>query len=468
METKALSKSRIWGFAFGTVGEYFVYFLFSYYFIYFLTDFAGIAPAIAGAIYMVALVWDALTDPVVGYINDRSTNPKGRRRPMMVKAYVPFAVTVFLCFIRPSIEVGPGLYVYYTLVALGFYLCFTCEQVPFYGLLPEMAKTDSDRMKIRQAMAVWGTTGNITIGVVPIALEGIMLLGVDNTSAWGITMGILGAIGATTFLVAWHFSKGCETKPEKVVRPSESIFRTYKKIIMYKGYIPVVLTYLLCTVFINIIFACLIYITANKLGLPPMQQTIVTWCYTFAGVAFTPLITIMDRKYGPVRSFNWTVIVTIIAYVACGFIGLNSIGILVFHGVLTAGAFVLFTAFQYGMFYQVIDVAYLRDGVQVEGSVISFATLGYKVGAAISSLSVGIVLQIIGYDGGDELTNSVLSKLDSLLTFIPAVIILVCFLLVKFLYPITQDIYRKVADEKAKKEAGEPYSIDFPEFTKIM
>jgi len=361
------------------------------------------------------------------------------------------------------------MYVYYTLVAFAFYLSFTCEQVPFYGLLPEMAPSDKDRMKIRQAMAVWGTTGNITIGVVPIMLELVIKLGVDETTAWAVTMGILGAIGATTFLVAWHFSKGFETPPEMVSRPKENIGQVYKKIIMYKGLVPSVLTYLICTVFINIIFACIIYITANKLGLPPIQQSIITWCYTFAGVAFTPLITIMDNKMGCVRAFNWTVIVTVIAYVACGLIGLNSVGILVFHGVLTAAAFVLFTAFQYGMFYQVIDVAYLRDGDQVEGSVVAFATFGYKIGAAISSLSVGLALQLVGYDPESPSTSpEVIGRLDSLLTYIPAVLIFVCFLLIKFAYPISKPVYEKILEEKTKKMAGEPYSIDFEEFKKIM
>jgi Na+/melibiose symporter-like transporter len=468
MKTDRLSNGKIWGFAFGTVGEYFVYFLFAYYFIYYLTDYAKISPAIAGTIFMIAVVWDALTDPVVGFINDKSTNPKGRRRPMMLKAYIPFVATFLLCFIRPTVAVGPGLYVYYTLVALAFWWCFTCEQVPFYGLLPEIARHEDDRMKIRQAMAVWGTTGNITIGIVPIALEFVINAGVDEVTAWAVTMGILGAIGGTSFLVSYLFSKDCETKPENVARPDGGIIKTYKTIVCYKGYIPVVLTYLLCTVFINIIFACIIYISANKLGLSAMQQSVIMWCYTFAGVVFTPLITIMNKKWGSVLSFNITVVITIIAYLICGFIGLNSMAVMVFHGVLTAAAFVLFTAFQYGMFYQVIDVAYLRDGQQVEGSVISFATLGYKIGAAISGFSVGVALSIIGYDGSDEVSQSVLGKLDSLLTFIPVVLIIVCFLLIKFLYPIKQKTYEKILEEKRKKEEGLPYSIDYDAFKKIM
>lgn len=467
MKDKQLSTGKIWGFAAGTVGEYFVYFLFAYYFIYYLTDFAGISPAIAGTIYMIAILWDAITDPFIGYLNDTSKNPKGRRRPMMVKAYFPLIISFMLCFIRPGIE-GMGLYVYYTAVALAFWISFTCLQVPFYGLLPEMAHDQQDRMKIRQAMAVWGTTGNITIGIVPIALSFVISMGANEQIAWTITMGILGVIGASSFMVSYFFSKGAETSVEDVKRPDKGIVQTYKTIIKYKGYIPAVLTYLLCTVFINLILACVIYITANKLGLPASQQSLIMMCYTFAGVAFTPLITIMNKKWGPIKSFNITVIITLVSYIGCGVIGLNSVAILVFHGVLTAGAFVLFTAFQYGMFYQVIDVAYLKDGEQVEGSVISFATLGYKIGAAISGFSIGVALSIIGYNPEVQATAEVLGRLDSLLTFMPAAIILVCFLLIHFLYPIKKHIYEMVLIEKEKKESGQPYSINYPEFKKIM
>lgn len=106
-----LSNKKVWGFATGTLGEYFVYYLFYTYFLYFLTDYVLVPAAISGTIMSIAMIWDAFTDPVVGYINDTSKNPKGRRRPMMLYTFVPFCITFFLCFLSPGFE-GLTLYIY--------------------------------------------------------------------------------------------------------------------------------------------------------------------------------------------------------------------------------------------------------------------------------------------------------------------------------------------------------------------
>lgn len=423
-EVKRLSTGKIWKFAVGTVGEYFVYFLFFNYFLYYLTDIVGIVPAIAGTILSIAMIWDAITDPIIGYVNDISTNPKGRRRPMMIRSFVPFCITFGLCFFRPSIAVGMGLYVYYTLVALAFWLCFTMEQVPFYGLLPEIAHHEEDRLKIRAAMAFLGNGGNIAIGIVPIALELVIRLGANDITAWTVTMFVLGTIGGLSFLVSWSVTKGMETPPDKVVRPKENIFKTYKNILTLKGYVITVLIYFVHTVFINIVFASIMYVGGEKLALPPVHLSIVMSTYTFSGIIFVPLITICNRVFGTIKAFILFIAIAFVGYIVIGLVGVNNFATMIVHGMLTAGCFVLFTAYTYAMFYEVCDLGFVKTGDQLEGSIISFATFGYKMGAAVSGLTMGLALSIIGYEGIAEVKSvEMLSRLDSLITFIPAVLI---------------------------------------------
>ena len=90
----------------GTLGEYFVYYLFYTYFLYYLTDYVLVPASVAGVILTIVMLWDACTDPIVGYLNDCSKNPKGRKRPLMAKIFIPFAVIFALCFIRLGIEGG--------------------------------------------------------------------------------------------------------------------------------------------------------------------------------------------------------------------------------------------------------------------------------------------------------------------------------------------------------------------------
>lgn len=459
MEHKPLSNKIVWGFATGTLGEYFVYYLFYTYFLYYLTDYVLIPAAVSGTIMSIAMIWDAITDPIVGYINDISKNPKGRRRPMMAKCFIPFCLTFFLCFLRPGLE-GTSLYLYYGVVCLAFWLMFTMEQVPFYGLLPEISQDDNDRMRMRSAMGFIGNAGNLAVSIVPIALSAVIAMGVSEMSAWTVVMGVLGVIGCSGFVVCWRTVKGMETPLDKVVRPEGNLFQIYGRIIPLKGYAITVFVYFLCTINLCLIFASIMYVADNKLGLPPGQQSIVVACYTFSGALFAPFIAAIVRKLGSLKAFEVTTLIGVILFFLCGVIGLNSFGMMVFHGIVTGGVFALVTGFNYGLFYQVIDLAYLKRDEQVEGSVISFATFGYKMGAAFSAFFLGLALSIIGYDATSETNAAVLGRLDSLLTYMPAVLLAVVFILLILCYPIKQDLYEKVLAAKAKKMAGESFSTE--------
>ncbi len=465
MKQERLSTAKVWGFSVGTLGEYFVYYLFYTYFMYYLTDYVHLSAAVAGGIMSIAMIWDAFTDPVVGYVNDTSKNPKGRRRPMMLKAFIPFCICFVLCFIRPGLE-GNALNIYYGVVCLAFWLCFTTEQVPFYGLLPEITKNDEDRMRIRAAMGFIGNVGNLAVAVVPVALSLVISLGADEMIAWSITMGVLGVIGGAGFLVTYAVTKGMETPQEHVIRPKENILKTYAKIIKLKGYIPVVIVYILCTIDLTLMFASIMYVADSKLGLDAGLQSIITACYTFSGAIFVILVTPMNKRFGSYKSLQIVMMVGAVLFIACGVIGINNAGIMIFHGLVTGGTFALATAFTYGLLYQVIDVACLKTEEQVEGSVISFATLGYKLGAAISASLLGVALTIIGYDGASEMNAEVLGRIDSLLTYMPAVLLVLSVIILKFLYPIREDLYRKIVVEKEKKMNGEDYSVE--EFKHLM
>ncbi len=459
MSEKRLSTGKVWGFSMGTLGEYFVYYLFYTYFLYYLTDYVLVPAAIAGTIMSIAMVWDAFTDPVVGYINDISKNPKGRRRPMMMKAYIPFILAFALCFIRPGLE-GSALYVYYGAVCLIFWLCFTAEQVPFYGLLPEISGNDKDRMRLRAAMGFIGNAGNLAVSIVPISLELVISLGVKEVNAWSIVMGLLGVIGGAGFLITYFVTKGMETPPDKVIRPKDNILKTYGKIIKLKGYIPIVIVYILCTIDLTLMFASILYVADGKLGLPAGIQSIIVACYTFSGALFVILVTPMNKKFGSYKSMQIVMIAGAALFIVCGVIGLNSAGMMIFHGLVTGGTFALATAFTYGLLYQVIDLGVIKTEEQLEGSVISFATLGYKIGAAISAATLGAALSIIGYDGTSDMNAEVLGKIDSLLTYMPAALLIISILLLKFLYPIREDSYQEIVQVKNKKMAGEDYDIE--------
>ena len=109
---------------------------------------------VLGLITFVCRIFDAVTDPWIASLSDRSRNPKGRRIPFMQKAAVPFAVMTVLVFCAPVEEIS-GVNIAWVLgVLILFYLFMTMYCTPYNALISEFGKTQEDRMYISTAISL--------------------------------------------------------------------------------------------------------------------------------------------------------------------------------------------------------------------------------------------------------------------------------------------------------------------------
>ncbi len=213
---------------------------FCLYIVLYLTTVVGIAPAIAGTVYSIALWVGAFTTVIIGYLSDNSTNPKGRRRPFIIAALFPLAILCFIFFVQ--VDFGPvWTVVYYIAIAVGIYITFNCVLIPYESLGGELSEDYDDRSNI-QAIGkgiVWISIflmGSIVI----ILVDALQDAGYTAKFAW--MMGGL-VCSATLFigvLVSWIVTKGKEPLPEqteKKVRQKgwlKNIFKEYLLVLKVK------------------------------------------------------------------------------------------------------------------------------------------------------------------------------------------------------------------------------------------
>ena len=137
---------------------------------------------ILGLIAFICRIFDAVTDPWIASLSDRSTNPKGRRIPFMKRAAIPFAVIAVLVFFAPVNHVS-GVNIAWVLCTLIlFYLFMTMYCTPYNALISEFGKTQEDRMYISTAISLTFFFGTL-IAYLPFVFAGV-LQGMAMSFAW--------------------------------------------------------------------------------------------------------------------------------------------------------------------------------------------------------------------------------------------------------------------------------------------
>ena len=139
---------------------------------------------ILGLIAFICRIFDAVTDPWIASLSDRSTNPKGRRIPFMKRAAIPFAVIAVLVFFAPQAgTTSSWINIVWVLVTLVlFYLFMTMYCTPYNALISEFGKTQEDRMYISTAISLTFFFGTL-IAYLPFVFAGV-LQGMAVSFAW--------------------------------------------------------------------------------------------------------------------------------------------------------------------------------------------------------------------------------------------------------------------------------------------
>ena len=132
----------------------------------FLTDVVGLNPALAGSIPMIGKIWDALTDPIMGNIVDRTQSKFGAKRFYLLIGSFVGAITFAMMWITISASANT-LYFFYLLMYILFSTGFTIVMVPYNALLPDMVSDYTQRSAFTMYRMIFSALSAILAGLVP-------------------------------------------------------------------------------------------------------------------------------------------------------------------------------------------------------------------------------------------------------------------------------------------------------------
>jgi Na+/melibiose symporter-like transporter len=138
--------------------------MFTFFLLFFYTNIAGLEPALAGLAILVALCVDAITDPLMGTITDRTNSRFGRRHPFMFVSFIPLSIGYVLLFIpNPSWDVSQtGLFLWMVSFAILTRVGMTLFDIPHRGLGAELSKDYEERALIMSWRELFGWLAGLT------------------------------------------------------------------------------------------------------------------------------------------------------------------------------------------------------------------------------------------------------------------------------------------------------------------
>ena len=409
--------------------------------LYFYTDVVGISPLLAGWIYALGIGWDAITDPYMGYIAERTRTKMGSYRPYILFGSIPLAFSFVLLFWVPPFE-GTFLFIFLIMVNLFHRTCFTIVSVPYSSLTARITDDSEERTKLTTARMLGASFGTLTISALGFPI--INWFGNGEESLGFIYLGVCSGLAAI-FILAITVKTVRErnfnleiTQLPKFSEVSKSIVNNYAFLIVFASTLTLITT--------SIMFnKNLIYYTKYALDLHEYQGLILGVSSASAFLAI-PVWAYSALKIGKRNSWLISMILLVFSFLFFYLYPIkNLLELLIVLAVLGIGNGATGVLF-WSMLPDTIEYGEWKTGVRTESSLYGFMTFAQKGGIAISALILGVLLTNIGFVPNTIQTEETLENLKTLMTFIPLSGVVLSFILVYF-YPIDSKFHKKLIRE---------------------
>lgn len=458
MTEKKLSVGTKVGYAIGAFGDTIPLNIFNFYFLFFLTDIAGVSPLKAGMVSSIAVLWNGVLDPFVGYLSDNSRSRFGRRRSFMIKAVVPYGICMFLIFSDLPLPQELKIF-YFILIAMAYYTCYTVYVIPFFALGGELTDDFEERTSVR----AWGSAVGYGTMILALALPPIIVAFVEDNmgrsavQGWravGIVFGILIVLG---MLVCLLCTKGKETIPCAVNdEKRKNIVRSYLEVLKLRPVRFLGITVLFWAMAAAVASGGAVYMLTNNFHVTAGQQSVYFTCIGLFSVLWTPVINGLGKKFDKKHVYCCAMLFSGMALCVFGIMGVKS-----FEWAILMAFFFTFgnTTFFTVYFSLMYDLSELDEYVNGEGRIGAMAGLMdliQKCGTAVAMQLLGIFLQLGGYDVPEREAEAA-EIIISANTLLPG-ILGICAGLLAIAYPVTKTRHQALKAALGQKKQGKACS----------
>ena len=413
-----------------TLGIGFMFFLVGLSLMKYSTDVLLISPGVMGTIFGISRIWDAISDPVAGYLSDRTNTRMGRRRPWLLGSAIPIGAVYLMVWSPPAGLAGSvlefaglsisSLTLWMAVGVIGFYSAMTIFVVPHAALGAELTTGYQDRNRVFGTRHALWTLGSV------LALIGMQML--INASASFAEDGGAAArqtatnqallMSAVTLVLLAVSVARLRERPEYQGRGPENPYGAFRVILGNKHARLLLIVFLIENLGSATISILTLYIAHYIVGTPEYTALYIL-AYFVPSIASVPMWMPLARRFGKKNLWIFSMLLTALSFGGMFFLQEGSIvliTVLAFTGGLAAGC-----GGMVGPSVQadVIDYDEYITGERKEGAYFAAWNFVFKCAFGITLFLTGWMLELSGFQPNVEQSDAAKLALLSLYALYP-------------------------------------------------
>lgn len=411
----------------------------SLYLLYYYTDVLGLPPATAGWIFGAALFWDAILDPIAGYIADRTRTRWGSYRPYILFGCVPLALSFMAMFI-PSQLKGVQLLVFVLITHGLFRSIYTVLSMPYNSLSATLTRDSAERGSLTAYRMVCATASGVFVAFLTLKL--VQLFGQGDQPLGFLWVGIAyGLLSLPIFLFTFFATKESIAPPLHRITLGEA----WRVVVFNRAFLLLTSCVIGLTGAVTFFGKTLPYVLKYSYERPDLIGIALSMggLISFVGIPFWAWM--MRRTSKKIVAMAGISICSFMCLLL-GIIGMPSLKIfLVMLACFGIGSSSLGLAF-WSMMPDTVEYGQWRVAVRGEGVIFGAATLAQKVALGAAVACVGYLLETAGYVANQVQTAQTHANLYAMMWQMPLAFFSLSLLCI-FFYPISPALHRTLLDE---------------------
>jgi GPH family glycoside/pentoside/hexuronide:cation symporter len=469
-EREKLSFSTKLAYGAGDLGPAITANIASFFALIFFTNVAGLSPGLAGSILMIGKIWDAVNDPIIGVLSDRTKSRWGRRLPWMLYGAIPFGIFFFLQWIVPHFSADKStnswaLFWYYVIISIVFNSFYTVVNLPYTALTPELTQDYNERTSLNSFRFAFSIGGSISSLI--LALGVFQLLKIDRTQQYLVLAGICTVVSVLPlFWCVWGVRDRVLTAEAQREEAEHLPFSDQLRIAFSnRPFLYVVGIYLFSWLGVQVTAAILPYFVVNWMGLPEAEFPKVAIAVQGTSLIMLFVWSAVSQRVGKKAVYYMGMILWIIVQAGLFFLQPRQVSLMYVLAVLAGFGVATAYLIPWSMMPDVIELDELNTGQRREGIFYGFMVLLQKVGLAIGLFIVGQSLEFAGFVESVPGQPTPTQPTSALLAIRIAIgplptLALIGGLILAYFYPLTREVHAEILLKLKERNSG--VGIDIP------